>query len=180
MNKKEQAYIHEVKDIIARSKGAVEAIDELAAIKTPDFDDLKLNTQMLIGDITDLEFQRNDGELDAGGSDDEDWDAAELRVATHLLNNIKGILADIEKSNWYKQQAYAIKIAYSKLEDGKYLYEVIEKPIDQMTHEEADKVLAEMKPTLPKEHPEFPGFDLEYAEVLVRTVDSNNKPVTFY
>lgn len=179
MNKPEETYIQKVKKVIAKDSGAVEAIDELAAIIQPNLDGLRLNTVMLIGNIRDLEFERNDGELDAGGSDDEGWDAAELRIATRLLNNIKNILEDIDKSNWYKEQAYAINMAYSKLKNGKYSYEVIEKPIDHTTPETADKLLAEMKPTIPKEHPNAPGFSLEYTEVLIRTVDSNNKPCNY-
>jgi hypothetical protein len=177
MDKQERDYIEKVKSILSKGKGAVEVIDELATLKQPDLEGLQLNTTILIGEITDLEFERNDGELEMAGDDNETYEEAELRVATALLNNIKAILADAEKENWYKLQAYAIKIAYSRLEKDNYLYEVIEKAIDPTTPEEAEKLLVEMKPTIPKEHPDKPGFGLEYAEVLARTVDSNGKVV---
>lgn len=180
MNKSEKTYIQKVKDIVAKNNEPVDTIDELAEIKTPSLDDCNLNVKMLIGNITDLEFERNDGELDAGGlSDDESWDDAERRIATRLLDNIKGILADIDKENWYEPQAYSIKIAYSQLKGDKYLYEVADKTIDPMSPDEAEKLLADMKPSIPKEHPTSPGFEFEYAKVLSRVVDSKGEPVDY-
>lgn len=173
MNKQEQSYIERVKGILAKNRSAVQTIDELATLQLPNLENIHLNTSMLIGEITDLEFERNDGELEMAGSDDESYEDAELRIATGLLSNVKNILADIERNNWYRNEAYAIKIAYSRLKNGKYLYEVIEKPIDPITPEEAEKLLVKIKPTIPKEHPELPGYNLEYVKVLGRTVDSN-------
>lgn len=180
MDKSEKAYIQKVKDVVAKNNGAVETIDELAAIKTPDLEKCNLNVKMIVGNITDLEFERNDGELDAGGlGDDESWDDAERRIATRLLDNVKGLLVDIDKENWYKPQAYSIKIAYSKLQGKKYLYEVVDKSIDPMSPDEAEKLLADMKPSIPKEHPTSPGFEFEYAKVLSRVVNSNGEPVNY-
>lgn len=172
MNDFEKDYVKKVEETVNKHSNAVEAIDELAKIKKPNTDGLSLNTLIIIESINNLNWEREDGELDVYTGD---WDAAELRIAKELLDNIKDILEDIEKGNWYRRAVFTIVLAYSKLQGEDYQYKLIKKRIEPSTLDEAEKLAAEIKASTPKAHPDDPSFTLEDIRVRDCIVDSNNR-----
>jgi hypothetical protein len=174
MNDREKDYVNRVKDIANKQGNAVEVVDELAALEKPDPSDLSINTQALIESIDNLEFEREDGELDVS-LESMDWKETEQRIATEIVDNIKIILADIENGNWYKRVVLSIDLVYSRLQGEDFQYKTTHKTIKPTTLEDAEKQAAEIKASIPKAYPQDLSFTLEDVRIRDLIVDSNNE-----
>jgi len=176
MKEQEIQFLHNIKSVLTKNADAVEIIDELAKLDKPSTDGLSVNTLTIIEYINNLEFEREDGELDGGSDDSEDYVTAELKIASENLQKIKSILTDIDNDNWYKQVFWA-EFAYSYLQNGKYSYKVVNQKMDAKSADEAKQQKDEVKAKAPKQHPDDPNFKLEDVRVNVKVVDKDDKTV---
>ncbi len=173
MKEQESHYIQKVEQTIGQETDAVKTICELTRLKKPSPDELSVNTQSLIEYVDNLELEREDGELDGGA---DDYDAIEQRIASDNLENIKRIVSDIKNGNWY-QQIFWAELAYSNLQNDKYLYKLVHQKMDAKTSKEAEREMNEAKEKASRQHPDDPDFLLEDVRVNVEIIDSNGKPV---
>lgn len=163
--------------MVHKQCSAVEIVDKLATIEKPNTKDISINTLTIIESIDNLEFEREDGELDVGIDEAGSWDENELRIATEIIDNIKMILEDVENGNWYKRSVSSLELAYSRLQGEDYQYKIIKKSIEPTTLEEAEMQAAEIKANISKIHPDDPSFTLEDIRVRDFIVDSNNNVI---
>lgn len=175
-NNQEKAYLAKVRQVINDNKEPVKTVDELAAIDVSSKEGFSLNTLNIINYIDGLDFEREDGELEGGGSGNEAYDRAERNIAMGILDKVTYILADIEKGNWYRY-VYSVDFVYSQLKNGVYSYRSVTQSINATTREEAEKQKDKLKQAAPKAYLKEPGFTLEDVRISAELVDSNGKRV---
>lgn len=175
MSKQEQAYFTKVKGIINKGGEPLEIIEELVAVTVPNTDTSHFNLNVLtfFGYMCGLEWDYNTGEQYNGFTGEEN----EHNQAAGVISDIKQILSDIDNGNEYKE-VFTVELAYSRLKDGEYLYEIIQKPIDATTRKEAFKQRDNLKQSTTKTYPKDPSFTLEDVRLIVELIDSKNKRVT--
>lgn len=173
MNEQERQYIQNVKSLVDKDTETITTIDELARLEKPSSDVISINTQCLIEYIDNLELEREDGELDGGA---KDYTGVEQRIAINNLQNVKRILVDIDKDNWYMQVFWA-ELAYSHLKDGEYTYKLVNEKMNAQTVQEAEKEKDQVRTKARKQHPDDPDYSLEDVRVKVEIVDGVGKIV---
>lgn len=177
MQDQELQYIQDVSAIVnGDDSNAVNIIDELAKLDKPDAKEQSVMTASLIEYIENLEFEREDGELEGGMADDS-YDQREQEIANNNLKNIKRIVSDVEKENWYKQ-VFWVEILYSNFQNPDHSYaKSVNHRLEATSIKDARKQKDEIYAAAPKQHPDDPDCTYEDVRINIEIVDSNGKRV---
>lgn len=161
----EAEFLKSVEKCISVSSDTEHIAEDLALVDCSGAESFSKNGQVLARYISGFQFDW----------DNETYDNDENKLS-ETIDKIRQILADINAGNEYTS-VFSTELAYSRLKDGEYEYEIINTKMDAKTAEDAEQESRDIRLKTDKAHPDDASFTLEDVRIREQIIDQKGNIV---